>query len=99
MKKRWKIVGLALLALGLLYMHQHHHITLEQVLNWQPENLILAAVALLCYLLVSRFELSTNRIIPSGLVYKFIPVSLLYDCITMSKHIARLVIFPLVLVG
>ena len=62
MKKRWKIVGLALLALGLLYMHQHHHITLEQVLNWQPENLILAAVALLCYLLVSRFELSTNRI-------------------------------------
>ena len=52
MKKRWKIVGLALLALGLLYMHQHHHITLEQVLNWQPENLILAAVALLCFFAV-----------------------------------------------
>ena len=48
MKKRWKIAGLALLALSLLYLHQHHHISAEQILSWRPENLFLAAVILLC---------------------------------------------------
>ena len=49
MKKRWKILCLGLLALGLLYLHQHHHITAEEILSWQPENLFLAAVILLCF--------------------------------------------------
>ncbi len=48
MKKRWKITGLVLLALGLLYLNQNHHITAEQILSWRPENLFLAAVILLC---------------------------------------------------
>lgn len=52
MKKRWIIVSLALFALGLLYLHQYHHITAEQILSWQPENLFLAAVALLCFFAV-----------------------------------------------
>lgn len=52
MKKRWKILCLGLLALGLLYLHQHHHITAEDILSWQPENLFLAAVILLCFFAV-----------------------------------------------
>ena len=52
MKKRWKILCLGLLALGLLYLHQHHHITAEEILSWQPENLFLAAVILLCFFAV-----------------------------------------------
>ena len=52
MKKRWKLAGLGLLAIGLLYLHNRHHITMEEVLSWQPENLFLAAVILLCFFAV-----------------------------------------------
>lgn len=48
MKKRWKIAILLLLVFALLHFHNTCGITAEQILNWQPENLILASVALLC---------------------------------------------------
>lgn len=48
MKKRWKLAILALPAIGLLYLHTKHHITMEEVLSWQPENLVLATAVLLC---------------------------------------------------
>ena len=47
MKNRWKLLCLAVLALGLLYLHSQYHLTAEAILSWQPENLFLAAVILL----------------------------------------------------
>lgn len=47
MKKRWKIVILLLLACLLLYFHNTQSITEEQILSWQPKNLILAALILM----------------------------------------------------
>lgn len=47
MKKRWKIVILLLLACLLLYFYNTQSITEEQILSWQPENLILAALILM----------------------------------------------------
>lgn len=52
MKKRWKITILMLLALALTVFHDICGITADQVLNWQPENLILAAFVLLCFFAV-----------------------------------------------
>ena len=52
MKKRWKLASLGLLAIGLLYLHTRHHITIEEILSWQPENLFLAALAIACFFAV-----------------------------------------------
>ena len=52
MKKRWKITILMLLALALTVFHDICGITADQVLNWQPENLSLAAFVLLCFFAV-----------------------------------------------
>lgn len=64
MKKRWKILCLGLLTLGLLYLHQHHHITAEEILSWQPENLFLAAVILLCFFAVKSALVFVPIMIP-----------------------------------
>lgn len=64
MKKRWKLAGLGLLAIGLLYLHNRHHITMEEVLSWQPENLVLAAVALLCLFAVKSATVFIPIMIP-----------------------------------
>lgn len=47
MKNRWKIVCLLLLVGGLFCLYKHCQLTAEDVLVWQPENLLLAAVILL----------------------------------------------------
>lgn len=47
MKRRWKLLLLAILAVGLLVLYDRHPITAEDFLNWKPENLYLAAVILL----------------------------------------------------
>lgn len=47
MKNRWKLLCLVLLTLSLMYLHHRHHITAEDILSWQPENLFLAAMILL----------------------------------------------------
>ena len=64
MKKRWKLAGLGLLALGLLYLHKQHHITMEEILSWQPENLVLAAVVLLCFFAVKSASVFIPLMIP-----------------------------------
>ena len=47
MKKVVSIIVILLLAVLLLYFHNAYGITAEQILSWQPENLILAAAVLL----------------------------------------------------
>ena len=64
MKKRWKLAGLGLLAIGLLYLHSQHHITMEEVLSWQPENLVLAVAVLLCFFAVKSASVFIPLMIP-----------------------------------
>ena len=52
MKKRWKLLCLAVLSLGLLYLHSQYHITADAILSWQPENLLLATIIILCFFTV-----------------------------------------------
>ncbi len=68
MKKRWTILILLLLAFALLYFHNTCGITAEQILNWQPENLILAAVALLCLFAVKSVLVFIPIMLPQILV-------------------------------
>ena len=68
MKRRWKILLLALLALGLLYLHSQYHITTEQLLSWQPENLLLAAFVLLCFFALKSILVFVPIMIPQILV-------------------------------
>lgn len=64
MKRRWKILLLILLALVLLYFHSKNHITTEIFLSWQPENLFLAAVILLCLFAVKSVLVFVPIMIP-----------------------------------
>lgn len=64
MKKRWKLAGLGLLALGLMYLHKQHHITMEEILSWQPENLFLAALAIECLFAVKSASVFIPIMIP-----------------------------------
>ena len=64
MKKRWKLAGLGLLALSLLYLHKQHHITMEEILSWQPENLFLAALAIGCFFAVKSASVFIPLMIP-----------------------------------
>lgn len=64
MKKRWNILCLGFLTLGLLYLYQHHHITAEEILSWQPENMFLAAVILLCFFAVKSALVFVPIMIP-----------------------------------
>ena len=64
MKKRWKIAILLLLAFALLHFHNTCGITAEQILNWQPENLILAAVALLCFFAIKSATIFIPIMLP-----------------------------------
>ena len=68
MKKRWKILGLALLAVGLLYLHNRYHITAEQLLSWQPDNMFLAAFILLLLFAVKSMLVFVPIMIPQILV-------------------------------
>ena len=73
MKRRGKILLLALLALGLLYLHSQYHITTEQLLSWQPENLLLAAFVLLCFFAVKSVLVFVPIMIPQILVGHLYP--------------------------
>ena len=73
MKKRWKLAGLGLLALGLLYLHKQHHIALEEILSWQPENLVLAAAVLLCLFAVKAASVFIPIMIPQILAGHLYP--------------------------
>lgn len=73
MKNRWKMVLLALFAITLAYLHKHHPVTLEEILSWQPENLVLAAVALLCFFAVKSATVFIPIIIPQLLAGHLYP--------------------------
>lgn len=47
MRRRWKLLLLGILALALLVLYEFKPITAKEILSWQPDNLYLAAVALL----------------------------------------------------
>lgn len=64
MKKRWTILILLLLAFTLLYVHNTCGITAAQILNWQPENLILAAVVLLCFFAIKSMLVFVPIMLP-----------------------------------
>lgn len=68
MKRRWKVLCLILPALVLLYLHSQNHITAETLLSWQPENLFLAAVILLCFFAVKSVLVFVPIMIPQLLV-------------------------------
>lgn len=72
MKKRWIIAGLALLALGLLYLQQHH-ITADEILSWQPENLFLAAIAIACFFAIKSASVFIPIMIPQILAGHLYP--------------------------
>ena len=64
MKNRWKLLCLAILALGPLYLHSQYHLTAEAILSWQPENLFLGAVILLCIFAVKSVLVFLPIMIP-----------------------------------
>lgn len=76
MKRRWKLLCLILLALGLLYLHSQNHITAEKLLSWQPENLFLVAVILLCFFAVKSILVFVPIMIPQILVGHLYPRNL-----------------------
>ena len=47
MRRRWKLLLLGILALALLVLYEFKPITAKEILSWQPDNLYLAAMALL----------------------------------------------------
>ena len=73
MKRRWKLILLALLSLGLLYLHSQYHITAEEILSWQPEDLFLASFVLLCFFAVKSLLVFVPIMIPQILVGHLYP--------------------------
>lgn len=73
MKKRWKLVGLGLLTIGLLYLHKQHHITMEEILSWQPKNLFLAALAIECFFAIKSASVFIPIMIPQILAGHLYP--------------------------
>lgn len=73
MKKRWKLAGILLLAMGLLYLHHQHPISMEEVLSWQPENLLLAALAIECFFAIKSASVFIPIMIPQILAGHLYP--------------------------
>ena len=73
MKKRWRILVLLLLTFLLLYFHNTCGITAEQILAWQPENLLLAAFILLCVFAVKSTLVFIPIMIPQILAGHLYP--------------------------
>lgn len=68
MKNRWKLLFLFLLAALALFFHSQYHVSAEQVLSWQPRNLYLAAVVLLCLFAVKSLLVFVPLMLPQILV-------------------------------
>lgn len=73
MKKRWKILSLALLTLGLVYFHKQHNLIMEQLLSWKPENPYLGALILLCFFAVKSTLVFVPIMIPQILAGHLYP--------------------------
>lgn len=68
MKRRWKLLCLVLIAGAVLLLYDRNPITAEQLMDWQPENLVLAAVALLCLFAVKSATVFIPIMIPQILI-------------------------------
>lgn len=73
MKRRWKILFLAVLAAGLLFLYDRHPIRLKEILNWKPDDLYLAALVLLLAFAVKSVLVFVPILIPQILAGHIYP--------------------------
>lgn len=73
MKRRWKLLCLVLLAGALLLLYALNPITAEQLMDWQPQNLFLAALILLAFFAVKSALVFVPILIPQILVGHLYP--------------------------
>ena len=73
MKRRWKLLCLVLIAVAVLLLHDRNPITAEQLMDWQPENLFVAAVLLLLLFAVKSMLVFVPILIPQILVGHLYP--------------------------
>lgn len=68
MKRRWKLLCLVLIAGAVLLLYAQNPITAEQLMDWQPQNLFLAALLLLMFFAVKSVLVFVPILIPQILV-------------------------------
>ena len=73
MRKRWKLLLLLILCLGLLILYESKPVTAVQLLRWQPENLYLAAVALLLAYVLKSMLVFVPLMLPQILIGHLYP--------------------------
>lgn len=72
MRRRWKLL-LLILVPGLLILYEYKSVTAEALLSWQPENLYLAAVALLLVYAVKSMLVFVPLMLPQILIGHLYP--------------------------
>ena len=73
MKRRWKLLCLVLIAGAVLLLYTLNPITAEQLMDWQPQNLFLAALLLLIFFAVKSVLVFVPILIPQILVGHLYP--------------------------
>lgn len=73
MKRRWKLLCLVLIAGAVLLLYAQNPITAEQLMDWQPQNLFLAALLLLMFFAVKSVLVFVPILIPQILVGHLYP--------------------------
>lgn len=73
MRRRWKLLLLGILALGLLVLYKFKPIIAEEILSWQPENLYLAAVVLLLVFALKSMLVFVPLMLPQILIGHLYP--------------------------
>jgi len=73
MKRRWKLLCLVLIAGAVLLLYDRNPITAEQLMDWQPQNLFLAALLLLMFFAVKSALVFVPILIPQILVGHLYP--------------------------
>lgn len=73
MKRRWKLLCLVLIAGAVVLLYAQNPITAEQLMDWQPKNLFLAALILLAFFAVKSMLVFVPILIPQILVGHLYP--------------------------
>lgn len=73
MKRRWKLVILAVLGIVLLWLYRSSPLTAEAILGWQPDNLFLAAAVLMLLYAVKSMLVFVPILIPQILAGHLYP--------------------------
>lgn len=73
MKRIWKLLCLVLIAAAVLLLYEQNPITAEQLMDWQPKNLFLAALLLLLFFAVKSALVFVPILIPQILVGHLYP--------------------------